>query len=170
MVDVLVKHAFVSTKPDSSDSSMVSSSEWNAAEVFSGGTHGQLVARDGGAATGASYIARPNVTGVGGSHSGASPTAVLCTTVVVATTAVFTCITATVSTITSGGAGVTVTVYEDGVAQMTLRASGAGFSSSGTINLARSPGSKTYTLQATADSGTFTSFVATLVTLTVGVV
>ena len=41
-----VKHAFVSSKVDSSDASLVSSSEWNASLLFSGGTNGSVALRD----------------------------------------------------------------------------------------------------------------------------
>jgi hypothetical protein len=41
-----VKHAFVSSKVDSSDSSLVSASEWNAPLLFSGGSNGSVALRD----------------------------------------------------------------------------------------------------------------------------
>lgn len=50
-----VKHAFVSTKPDSSDASLVSSSEWNAPLLISGGISGAPLLRDTTKATGARW-------------------------------------------------------------------------------------------------------------------
>ena len=170
MAEVLVKHRFVSAKPDSADGSMVSSSEWNDSEVFSGGEHGQILARDGGSSTGASYIARPVITDVGGSHTGASPSGALCTTVLTFTTSVYCMLTLTVNAVTSGSATVSVVLKEDGVDQMTVRAPGTGLTASGTRALARSAGAHTYTVVATADSGTFTSFTVQLATLTIGVI
>lgn len=41
-----VKHAFVSSKVDSSDNSLVSASEWNAPLLFSGGDNGSVALRD----------------------------------------------------------------------------------------------------------------------------
>jgi hypothetical protein len=43
---VSIKHAFVSAKVDSSDNSLVSSSEWNAPLLFTGGDNGAVALRD----------------------------------------------------------------------------------------------------------------------------
>jgi hypothetical protein len=48
-------HAFVSQVPDGSDVTKVRPSNWNAEHVFSGGAHQQLLMRDTGDATGASW-------------------------------------------------------------------------------------------------------------------
>ena len=57
MADVNVKHAFVSPKADNPDSSLMSASKWNAAEIFSGGSEGDVVRRRAASATGASWEA-----------------------------------------------------------------------------------------------------------------
>ena len=74
MADISIKHAFVSTKPDSLDSTIVSSSEWNANEIISGGATGQLMTRNGGSPTGGSYIDGAMVQRVSDSFAGSIAT------------------------------------------------------------------------------------------------
>jgi hypothetical protein len=42
----IITHAFVTTKPDSPDPSLVSATEWNDGHTFSGGSNGQTLAAD----------------------------------------------------------------------------------------------------------------------------
>jgi hypothetical protein len=56
MVDVLITSPFLLTKPESPDNTIVSTSEWNAAKLITGGAPGQVLARDGASATGATWI------------------------------------------------------------------------------------------------------------------
>jgi len=53
--DVTVRPAFHSTYPDSGDATKFGPTAWNAPRVFSGGTDGQVVARDSASPTGASW-------------------------------------------------------------------------------------------------------------------
>lgn len=59
MSDVLVIPAFVSSVPDSGDTTKLGPSAWNAARLFSGGTQNDVLVRDSGSATGASWTATP---------------------------------------------------------------------------------------------------------------
>lgn len=52
---ISVKHAFVSSKVDSSDASLVSASEWNAPLLFTGGGDGSIALRDTTKASGARW-------------------------------------------------------------------------------------------------------------------
>ncbi len=65
MTDALIHHAFVSGFPDVSDATVVRPSNWNASLVLSAGTDGQVLTRDSGSATGASWT-----TGGGGGYAG----------------------------------------------------------------------------------------------------
>lgn len=56
MTDVLIKPAFQSAYVDSGDTTKFGPNAWNAARLFSGGALGDLLVRDTGAATGASYL------------------------------------------------------------------------------------------------------------------
>lgn len=55
MSDVTVRPAFHSAYPDSGDATKFGPTAWNAPRVFSGGTDGQVVARDSASPTGASW-------------------------------------------------------------------------------------------------------------------
>jgi len=70
MAELLINHAFVSAKPDSPDTSLVSSSEWNAPLVATGGQSGQIVTRDTTVAHGVSLIEGVAVTRTSDSFSG----------------------------------------------------------------------------------------------------
>jgi len=55
VTDVLVKPAFQSAYPDSGDTTKFGPNAWNAARLFSGGNAGDVLVRDTGSATGASW-------------------------------------------------------------------------------------------------------------------
>ena len=59
----IVKHKFVSTKTDSSDTSLVRKTEWNDEHLFAGGSANNLLMRDTGASDGAAWTASPSLTG-----------------------------------------------------------------------------------------------------------
>ena len=62
MADVTIKHAFQSALPDDpAYTGYVQPSNWNAAEVFTLGSQYDLVQRDTGSSTGASYTSSPRV-------------------------------------------------------------------------------------------------------------
>lgn len=60
----VVKHKFTSAKPDSGDSTLVSSTEWNDEHAFAGGSDGQVLERDTGATDGAAWTSVPTLNGV----------------------------------------------------------------------------------------------------------
>lgn len=165
---VQVRHAFVLSKTDSPDPTIVSSSEWNAAELFTGGGHGQILTRDGTSLTGASYINKPVMTGFVGSHAGVSPSPPLCVTNVIIEGLSYALVTTTVNAVTSGGAAVSIGVYVNDILHQTIQAPGSGFSASGTFVLLLNPSGYTYKAIATAVSGTFTSLTITLATFAIG--
>ena len=59
MADTL-KHKFVSTKPESADTTIVSKNEWNEEHAFTGGTNGQYLTRSTGASDGAAWLTLPS--------------------------------------------------------------------------------------------------------------
>lgn len=56
-------HSFVSGKPDGVDASLVRPSDWNDCHLLSGGTNGQVIQRDTGAADGWSFVNQPDIFG-----------------------------------------------------------------------------------------------------------
>jgi hypothetical protein len=64
--DVVVAPAFVSTFPDSGDTTKFGPNAWNAGRLFSGGTVGQVLVRDPASATGASWspVPAPDLSGL----------------------------------------------------------------------------------------------------------
>jgi len=59
MSDVIIKPAFISTLPDTGDTTKLGPTAWNAARLLSGGNPGEVVRRDPAAATGASWGSSP---------------------------------------------------------------------------------------------------------------
>lgn len=169
MADVLINHSFVSTKPDSPDNSLVSSSEWNANELISGGSSGQVLVRDGSSPTGGTWVDGPAAAQGNESHTGASPSPPLGDISAVATTNIKAIVSVNTACITSGGAASTVLVQENGVDLISYKVGGAGLTGSLTFVVARTPGTYTYTAIVTADSGTFTSLNVIIAVLTIGV-
>src|SRR4030095_1977011 len=74
MADVSIVHAFILSKPESPDPSIVSNQEWNAPNLVSGGISGQLLMRDGNAQTGASYMDGAGVERSSDAFSGSATT------------------------------------------------------------------------------------------------
>jgi hypothetical protein len=168
---VHIKHAFVSTKPDSPDTSLVSSSEWNASLVVTGGTQGQLVARDAESSTGVSYIDRPFITAAGDSHSGSSPSGGLSDRAVTVNGIAYIVLMPSATVTTSGGATSTVQLRENGVniSGASFVVSGAGITGSFQWVLSKSTGTYTYDMIVTASSGTFTAVSTILAVFAIGV-
>jgi hypothetical protein len=155
---VHVKHAFVSTKPDSPDSSLVSSSEWNASELFSGGVQGDTIARDSGSATGASWVSGVRAQSDSDTHTGASPSPALLDIVVTLTGAANILAIPVIVAVTSGGSVCTLSLRENGTPLSGWTAPGNGVANNNPILLVRSAGSYAYTVVATASGAeTFTS-------------
>lgn len=169
MPQININHAFVSAKPDSADGSAVSSGEWNANLLVSGGATGQILVRDASSPTGAGSIAGGQATGETDSHTGASPGATLAPTVITIATNAFTILFVTVSATTSGSAPVTISLREDGFIVSTFRGLGDGTTVTGVSIFFRTPGTRTYSIDVASDSGTFTTLFVSLPTLTIGV-
>ena len=169
MPQININHPFVSTKPDSADAGVVSSSEWNAPAVVTGGATGQMIVRDSGSPTGVGSVAGPGGTGVNEQYTGASPSPAMADTILTFNTSVFCMIAVTINVVTSGGAAVTGILKEDGVEVVSLRASGAGLTASSTFIIFRAAGTHTYTVVCTTDSGTFTALSVSIATLSIGV-
>lgn len=168
MADVLVNHAFVSSKPDSADASIVSSSEWNAAALFANGLQGQLLARSSSSLTGAVYIDGAKISLSPGTHSGASPSPSICPLVLTFNTTTFLQITATAVAATSGGATVTIAIERNGSTVDSFVIVGTGTHGATSFVIGEAPGTYTYTLKGTATAGTFTSLAARLIAFSVG--
>lgn len=169
MAEIHIKHAFVSTKPDNPDGSIVSSSEWNAPLLVTGGTHGQVLVRDGASSTGVSVVTGPSA-GLGtSSYSGVSPTPPLASTSITIPTGAFIFLAVNIAAVTSGLASVTAVLRESGVDIATIRASGSGLNNGASYVVSRFAATYVYDVICTADSGTFTSLFVSIPSLYVGV-
>jgi hypothetical protein len=170
MADVIITNPFVSTKPDSPDSSIVSSSEWNAAQFVSGGLQGQLFARNAGSLTGASYVDGAKINFANATYSGATPSPELCSITLTFNSTVFLMVIAALSAVTSGAANVVVAVKRDGATVDQFTIGGTGLATSYPFVIGESPGTHIYTISIAAVSGTFTSAGVRLLTFSVGAV
>ena len=168
MAELQIKHAFVSTKPDSLNSTMVSSSEWNAPEVATGGSHGQAIVRDISQPSGLSTVQGVEATTATESYSGAPPTTPLADTVRTFTTAATILIIVNIAAVVSDSSNTTAFVKRNGVVVAQYGFPGTGFMSSYSLVLNESPGSITLTVECSLSSGTFTSVSATIITMTIG--
>lgn len=54
--NVIIKHAYITNEPADPDPTMIDGPKWDAAEILSGGTAGQTIARDPTSATGAIWV------------------------------------------------------------------------------------------------------------------
>ena len=168
MAALNINHQHVSTKPDSADSSLVSSSEWNAPLVATSGAHNQIVVRDGGSATGLGLIDGPGAAIATESHSGAGPTPELADTVVTLTTSGFVLLFVTVRALVSDSSTVTVFVKRNGAVIDQYTVPGTGFSNCQAVLRLELAGSYTYTVACGLGSGTFTSVTGTITYLKLG--
>lgn len=120
--EVNVKHAFVSLKPDSSDNTIVSSSEWNAALIVEGGETGMQPLRDSTSVTGWRWVNRPTIGNSQQSYGGtASPTPALAPAVITFTTPASVMLAVTASATVSAGTLVTGVLRKDGVTIGTMQ-------------------------------------------------
>lgn len=169
MAAVLTTHAFVSAKADSADNTIVSQSEWNNNHIFGGGSQGQLVARDGGSVTGATYVDGSNLQVNSGSYSGSSPSTDLASILVTNNTPANVFVTATIAAVTSGGANVQAFIKRNGVSVSNGLGNGDGTNFPVHFVIGEnSPGTVTWTVAVSTISGTFTSLSISLITQQLG--
>lgn len=168
MAELRINHAFVSTKPDSPDPSIISSSEWNAAEVATGGLHGQIIARDGTVASGLSTVHGAALTTASESYSGASPSAPLADTVINFTSAAQLLLLVTITATVSDSSNVTVDVRRDGLSIGTFICNGSGRADMVSLVRTEAAGAHTYTVVCSLGTGTFTNLTAFLHSLSIG--
>lgn len=166
----LINHAFVSAKPDSPDGTIVSASEWNNVLLLTGGSQGQLVARDSGSVTGASWIDGANIQVNSGTYNGSSPSPDLAQIFVTNNSASYTLLFATVAAVTSGGANVNAFIKRNGVATTNWIANGLGQHSTMSIAIGEfSPATVSWVIAVSTIAGTFTSLAVQLMTLRLGI-
>lgn len=169
MAEGVIKHTFVSTKPDSPDASIVSSSEWNAAHFLSGGSQGQIAMRDGASTTGFSWGNAPQATQATGTYSGASPSNPLAPNVVTFTTNANLLIFVNTIAVVSDASKATIFLRKDGGTIAQFDVSGAGLRGSNVFTFVETPGTHTYEASASLSSGSFTSLNINIVTFSIGV-
>lgn len=158
MAAVDIRHAFVSAKVDSADSSIVSKDEWNNAHVLTGGSQGQLAARDAGSVTGGTYVDGSTVQINSGSYSGSSPSTDLAQILATNNTPANVYCLATIAAVTSGGANVQAFIKRNGVAVANGLGGGAGLNFAVAFVIGEnSPATVTWTVAVSTIAGTFTS-------------
>lgn len=154
MASVKINHPFVSTKPDNPDPSIIDSALWNADEVLSGGSNGQIPVADNTDPNGARWTDGAQTVTTTGSYSGASPSGDLASSVVTFGSTCFLQCVITAAVTTSNGSAATVTLYRDGVATRNGGAAGTGIDQPVVFHmLAESPGSHTYSVRISTQGG-----------------
>lgn len=170
MPQVNINHAFVSSKPDSPDGSLISSSEWNSPLIVTGGSHSQMLVRDATSPTGVSVVAGPLIASANDTYAGAAPTPAMGTLSLIMSTAskviLFTNMAANVSD-SSNAIGY---IYRDGVIFSQFAFAGVGGAICQVASFEEAAGSHTYHVQSNLASGTFTLIVTTLVAFAIGTI
>lgn len=170
MADISIRHAFVSTKPDSLDSTIVSSSEWNANEIISGGATGQVMTRNGGSPTGGSYIDGAMVQRVSDSFAGSIATTPPMSVITVTFTSngVVLLIPNVLVALSSGAAGI-LSIQRNGsnIATGAINCIGTWFTPF-TAFAVEAPGTYTYNILITGTSGAVTTAQTVLNVLKLG--
>lgn len=164
---VHINHASLSAKPDNPNQSIMSSNEWNADEILSGGQDGQIILKDSTKATGAKWGQAITINVGNITYSGSSPTPPEGVVPVTVNDHCVVLLVAGVQSTTSGGAVTQVNVRRNGVVI------GGFFVASATSYTAlfpfveNTPGTVTYDLVASVGGGqTFTNFSGSTFTLT----
>lgn len=166
---VLINHPFVSMKPNSSDGSIVSSTAWNAADVISGGSAGQMLVRNPADPQGASWVHGPQITFAQANHNGAAPSPFLCTIVITFTSVAAVQLAVMASIVTADASAGTVQLYRDGVlvSQETVNAQGH-FVCTRVQAINENAGTHTYALKVTSGGAVITSSTTQLTIFSVG--
>lgn len=170
MASVEVSHTFVSPKPDSTDTTIVSSSEWNALEKFGGGVNGQTPARNSADPQGASWVHGPAVSNNQNNHSGVAPSPPLAVTTITFNSNAVVMLFVVANCVTSNSSAGIVELYRDGVLRNSAPLNIAGQTITARVDsINEVPGTHTYHLVITSGGATITSSFAQLVTLVIGV-
>lgn len=170
MTEVNRNHAFVSGKADSFDTSLVSSSEWNAPLVATNGSNGFIAMSDASSSTGEKWIQGPSVSRIPDTYSGGIASGNLSSTLISSNGNTITLLMVEAGAITADTNPIAVRLKEDGVevAQWAVEGVTGHVRQVGTYYVAGTTGSKTYSLQITKTGGNVTSSNVCLTTLTLG--
>lgn len=168
---VKINHAFVSAKIDSTDASIVSSSEWNADEVLSGGQNGQVVLKDATKPSGAKWGQAIASFSGAVSYAGASPSPPLGTTSVVITDHALVLVILTLAATLSAGTTYTVTIRRNGVVQVSYVFAAAAHQTIIAPFLEGTPGTVVFDITAATTTGgaTFSALSGNVTALTLPV-
>lgn len=170
MAEVRIGHSFVSTKPDSADSSLVSANEWNADELFKNGSPGQTIIRDAGQVTGAKWVQGVSSVQTSGNAGGVVTSLPIAANPITFTTNCILLLMLYAQAITSAGQAVTLTMRRDAVTTLTPNWAGNGIGGIAIIDVrSEAPGTHTYDVVASVASGTITTVSVSLTALVIGV-
>jgi hypothetical protein len=170
MVDVLITSPFVLTKPESPDNTIVSNSEWNAAKLVGGGSPGQILARDSGSATGASWIDGLAVQRTSDVFNGsATTTPTLASTIVACATNAFVIVQPYILATLAVGTNAVLSIRRNGalVATGNIRADSAFYQPFNFV-VSEAPGTYTYDVLVSGTTGAVTNCQVVLTTLRFG--
>lgn len=169
MPSILVNHPFVSTKPDSADSTIVSSSEWNAPLKFDNGTNGQAAVRNSADPQGASWVHGPEVRNNQNNHSGVAPSPPLAVTTITFTSNAVAHLSVVASCLTADASAGIIQLYRDGVLRNSTNLPVNGQVVTARVDsINEVPGTHTYHLVMTSSGANITTSFAQLVTLVIG--
>jgi hypothetical protein len=170
MADVVITSPFLSAKPESPDGSVVSTSEWNAAKLISGGSAGQVLARSGASPTGATWIDGTIVQRTSEAFNGSIVnTPPMAPAIVSCTSNAFVLVIPHVIVVLAAGTAATMGIRRNGVSVSTgqIRADGAYYQPFSYV-IGEVPGTYTYDVILSGTSGAITSASVTLSVLRFG--
>jgi hypothetical protein len=170
MGEVLITSSFVLTKPESSDNTIVSTSEWNGPKLITGGSPGQVLVRDTTSSTGASWIDGAAVQRVSDAFTGsATTTPGMALTIVTCASNAYVTVQPHVNLVLAVGNAAVMSIRRNGTVIVTgaMRGDGAFYQPFSWV-FSESPGTYNYDLLFSGTSGAITSASAVLTATKVG--
>lgn len=170
MADVLITSPFTLTKPESPDGTIVSTSEWNAAKLITGGAPGQVLVRDASSSTGASWIDGAAVQRVSDAFTGsATTTPGMALAIVNCTSNAYVLAQPHAILVLAAGTNAIMSIRRNGIVVATgaMRADGAFYQPFSWV-FSEAPGVYNYDLLFSGTSGAITSANAVLTTTRIG--
>lgn len=170
MAEVQIGHAFTSAKADSTDTTIVSSSEWNANDIFKNGTNGQIPKRDTAESTGARWTEGTRSVQTSGNAGAVVTSLPIAANVITFTTNCKLILSIYCVCTTSAGQIVTLTLRRDTVTLASTNWLGTSVGGVAFQNVYDEvPSTHTYDIVCSVSSGTITNVIVSLTAVIIGV-
>lgn len=170
MSEVHINHAFISTKAESADNTIVSKNEWNEDLVLSGGTNGQQAIADDTQDSGAKWVQGPTGSRVADTFSGGATSGELSSTILTTTERSYVFLFVEAGAITASGNDAVISLRRNGstIKQWEVEGVSGNIYQVGTWVIAETAGTHTYSLIISIGGSTITSSNVALSALIVG--